>query len=227
MRKNFLAPIIFLVALAVTGGYIYVNSAKFIETPTLIMPGDVSGEVLYSNRNILSEIEINTDNFADVINSLSRPSEYSMTVVNTLYAFDSMHSSSAYISVRDDDLKVVTDDAEFLLVDDVLQVNYDGEVKQIDLLDLSTDDIIGIPTYEDVVNLDEIEKVALHTINNEQVIVVTWFDHDLGTTNRFYISLATGILSSYEVVLGDNVLRFVTVKDFKVSQQNDEIFTFN
>lgn len=226
MRKNLLAPIIFLVALAVTGGYIYINSAKFIETPTIIMPGDATGQIEYTNRNILSEIVIDTENFGDVITALSRPSEYSMTVVNTLYAYDTQQSFLTYVNAKNSNIKASTENLEYLLVNNVLNVRIDGEIKQVNTLDLTADDIMGIPTYEDVINLDTVEKVALHTINNEQVIVVTSQNENLGTTNRYYISLSTGMLSSYEVVLGEKLLRFVTIKDLKIAEQEQSIFLF-
>lgn len=222
MRKNFLAPIIFLIAIAITAGYIYVNSAKFIETPTIVMPGDVTSEIEYTNRNMLSEVEINTDNFKEVISSLSRPESYSMTVSNTLYAYDKQMSFLTYINVSGSNILAQKDDLKYLILNNQLSVEQGGEIKQVNMLDLTRDNIIGIPTYEDVIELESVEKASLHTINNEQVIVITAQENDL--TNRYYISLATGMLTSYEVISGDKVLRLVMVKDLKIGEQDLEIF---
>ena len=122
-KKHLYASFIFFLILIGVLLFIYFTSAEFAYKGEIVLPGEIEiQDIEYENRHIISNIEVNIDNYKDVITALKRPREYTARIVNKLNAYDITNEDTSYITVKNDKLKVVNDVRETFVVQEMVYI---------------------------------------------------------------------------------------------------------
>lgn len=216
-RKYIYASIIFALTLIFIAVFIYVNSANYIKTPQIILPTDnqtSDKSIEYKNNMLLKDVVIDTQNYKDVILKLSRPEKYTMIVTNDIYAYDVKKSDTYTVLVMEDRVISKKDDIEYQADDEKILITQNRQTKEFARELFSDDDIMGIPTYEQVLDLVGQVKVSVEYINHEQTLKIEYQDEDYH--QNYYISLVTGILVKYENFYQNMLIRQVTTANLSI-----------
>lgn len=219
-KRYLYASIILGVVLVIIVLFIYFSSAKFIDQPEILLPSESTSEqqkIEYENQIILQDITIDEQNYKDVIEKLTRPLVYSMSVLNEIYAFDAQKSQITSVSVSEDSIVAIRDNTEYKVVDDIIYITRNEQTVEFDRLDFSDDEIIGIPSYEQLLDIQSDEvNIAKTTLSGEQVISIEILQEQ--TTEIYTISLVTGMLMQYRVLIDDEVVRNVIITNLLIGE---------
>lgn len=194
--------------------FIYISTDGFIGNNTIILPSEntiVKDKIKYQNDIILKDIDISTINYKEIIEKLSRPTEYSMSVLNEIYAFDEKKSQITSVTVTDQHISAIRDGIEYMLVNDLIYIEKNEQIKQYDKLDFTEDEIMGIPSYEQILDIEEDVIVEKIIFNQEQALRIK-----VGETKIYTISLATGLLMRFELFEDDILVRDVLISNLVI-----------
>jgi len=180
--------------------------------------------------NPASFIEITPDNVQNVIATLERASAYSRTINQTRYWSSGTGSatSEADIWVTPDALRIIWADGEnMILTETAYHIWFDDRPHQSrpitaglgTSLEQILDEFQGIPSYETVLELDPSQIIeAGYVLKNiggiyEYCIYLVFEGGSLGYTDRYYISLSSGLLIAMLTLDGDvPVFRMETLR---------------
>ncbi len=156
------------------------------------------------NSRKISTVAVGTENVAQVVDTLSRPSEYSAT--NTVTYHYSEGKSTVFtveLWALEDKSKSVTSSPTLTERESILltaQSAYfwgeDGNFFKGSKGDFTADDLSRVPTYEDIVTKSAEQILAAQIVDRqgEQCIFVQTSDPLTGYVENWYISVKTGLL---------------------------------
>ena len=226
-RRYAYASLAFGIVLVCIVVFIYSTSAKFIKPPEIILPDNKNTQeqkIEYDNKMITKDIIIDKTNYKEVISKLLRPTEYSMTITNNIYAFETQKTEITQVNVNKKYTLAVRDGVKYLADLQMVTITQGNNIKNIDRISITNDEIIGIPTYEDVMELDEEPNVFIGKINNEEVLVIEVYKKDLNITQKYYVSLVSGMLIQYDIIADGKISRQVVMTNLLVKEQDESIF---
>lgn len=218
-KNHIYASIILAIILVITVLVIYFSSAKFIDTPQIILPSELvtqQQKIEYSNSKYLKDIVIDDSNYKDVIEKLERPLEYTMSILNEVHAFLETKAVITNVTVAENSIIADRDSSRFEIIDDIVYITRGDSTVEYSRLDFTDDEIIGIPSYENVLEINSDVSVLQSTINNEQSLIIQTSD---GNINHFYaVSLVTGMLIKYEVYENGSLIRNVSITNLIIDK---------
>lgn len=217
-NRHLFASVILGVILVLISGFLYFSSAKFIVPPEIHLPSENISEkqkIEYTNQQITEDIVIDENNYKDIIQKLSRPLEYNMSVISEIHAFDEKKSQITTVTVTLDKTLVSRDNIVYLIRDNIVDIIRSDQIISFDQGEFSVDEIIGIPSYELILNFDNDVLVTKNIYNEEQALKiesVTDFQTEIYT-----VSLVTGMLMHYEVFQDNILVREVSISNLMIS----------
>ncbi|MFI3116145.1 MAG: hypothetical protein R3Y12_08415 [Clostridia bacterium] len=220
MKKNttqIFASILLGVTIISIALVIYFSSAKFVDVPEIILPSENLTEqqrIEFTNNKIIEAIVIDEHNYKNIIEKLNRPTNYTMSVFNEIYAFDAFRSEVTEVSVNNSTTVATRDSTEYTVTENEILVKKNNQTIEFDKLDFTSDQIIGIPSYEDLINLHTEVTVSDDFFNEEQAITITFSLEE--TTEIYTVSLVTGILMKYDILQDGNTVRSVSIKNLEI-----------
>lgn len=220
----------FVFIIAITLGLIfYVSSSEYKNINKIELPSneiveeklDIQSE---KNKNILSDINIDTDNVYDVIHSLNRPVQYRQLAEVTIF-FGENSVLKKYESYTKNNFTRIdaykqSGTIEYTNIIGSKDVytfkNGENSYKKYKRADHSADDYQLIPTYEEING--EIIKTEIVDLYGEPCISVN-------TANEKYIvSTITGLLVQAEYYKNDNIIRRVIINNIDLGDIDDTLF---
>lgn len=218
-KRNIIISTIFAISLLslVYISYLYLNS--YIETSEIILPTDdfkIEVEIEYQNTLITENIEINQENYKEIIGKLNRPEEYSFTVSNVLYAFFEEKTEVSTISVTKNETNIKHQNKSFIIKGNSVEVIENSQEKIFDIGVFSNDELMRIPSYEDILQT-QATNVYVEDTQTEKVISVESYDDLLDIKEIYKVSLSSGMLIKYEVYEDENLVRQVEIKDLIIT----------
>lgn len=218
-RRYLYASIILGVVLVMTSLFIYFSSAKFIATPEIHLPSEnitVQQKIEYENEQILQDVTINNKNYKEIIEKLSRPQEYSMSVLNEIYAYDAQKSQITSVTVTENSVMAVRENTQYEVIDDIVYAIKGEQTTEFNRMDITDDEIIGIPSYENLLDITGDIVVEMSTLNGEQALKVEIVDEQ--NLEIYTVSLVTGMLMQYEIYEQEVLVRNVLVTNLVVTK---------
>lgn len=213
IKKGVILAIVFTVVVAAAG--ILVNTfllgGSGYQAGNIVLPQqgdldiDFSDDLRTHNQNVLKEVTVDRENVIDVIQTLFRPQEYSYKAEAAVISDEGRRtlSTSGYISFNHAKIilafegdapaqhTVLTEDRVFIWAEGS-QVYYEGSRGEF-----SSDDIGMIPTYEDIVKLDNftvIEGSFLIDEDGQSLIFAKVLNANTGMVEKYYVSVENGLL---------------------------------
>lgn len=212
--KRFIPAIIVITLVAVGLVLTYVLSNNDSDTE-IVLPSptaSVETEQISETPKPDTLLSVSPENVKDVLSTVSRPSSYHRTVEINTISDDSVATQTTEVWVREDSQHFeISDNREkrhVVIADGRVSIWYDGEegIHSFEENQLfSADDILGIPTYEDVLSLDPslITSADYVTVNDgDSYLYVEFVSADNRYQYRYWVSLETGLLSE-AVTLSD------------------------
>lgn len=197
---------------------IYLSSARFVEVPEIILSADSSSEqqkIAYTNNKIVEAIVIDEHNYKNIIEKLNRPVNYTMSVLNKIYAFEDYRSEVTEVSVDEFATVATRENIEYTATENTVIVKKNNQTIEFNKLDFTADEIIGIPTYEDILELHHEVLVEDDFFNDEQAITITFY-LDENTKEIYTVSLVTGMLMRYDILQDDVEIRSVVITNLNI-----------
>lgn len=171
----------------------------------------------------LTNTSITTENVQQVVASLARPKAYSATVTNTLHWGGTWDDIDATQYVRNGITLIAYYNAEnvqerYEVVEDDVYYSWrrDGTAQySASTGSLNSDDMSMIPTYENVIalNQNDIVDAGVRTVNGESCIFVTVNDTQNGYEVTYWISTVSGLLIQADYTRDGQLARSVVVSD--------------
>lgn len=212
-KEQIYAPLAVGLALVFFIIVIYFTSARFVEPPKITLPAEaenVIDKTEYESIFKYEDIEITLENYKEIISNLTRPKSYSFTVINEILAFSSGKTVEKTVIVDNGNIIATDGVTEFKTVGETVVLTTGEHSKTFARSLYTNDEIIGIPTYENILN-DSFRADFVEFIeeNNEDVLKI----HEIaGTSKNIYtISLATGLLVQYEMFEEETLVRNVKI----------------
>lgn len=217
-KEQILAPLGLGLGIIIFIFSLYFSSARFVDSPSIILPSEytIENDVFQiENKFIYADIEITTENFKAVISKLFRPNSYDFTINNTIFAINSEKNIISNISLTPTEITINRDDIEIFATNELITFTQNSNEHTVSRKLYSNDELIGIPTYEDLL-FDEFiaSEVELLTLNFEDVLKIT--SNDSETTKIHVISLATGLLVRYEIYENNALKREVLLENLVI-----------
>lgn len=219
-NRNIVLSVAFAILLIGTILFLYLNSADFITPPEILLPtNEDSEEIIYNNKYIIEEVDINASNILDVIESLERPLEYSCKLQKTIYAYDTEKVEFSDIFVSYDKIRIIDDDKSTLIIDELVYVTSNNITNTYNLSSFTSDEIIGMQTYENITN---VSSATLVTENDVKYIkIITETDQK---NLEYYIDLTNGLLVKYYETYEDAIIKEILLTNIISGEQNPDIF---
>lgn len=218
-RRYLYASIILGIVLILAVLFIYFSSAKFIDTPEIQLPSEHITEqqkIEYENDKILQDIVIDEQNYKEIIEKMQRPELYFMSVLNEIYAYDTKRSLVTSVSVNAEEIVASRENTEYLVQGNVVYITKNEQTVQFDKNDFTNDEIMGIPSYEAILEIEGSATVTKTTLNGEQALEI----EIKAEYNEIYtVSLVTGMLMQYEVYSEDELVRNVVITNLVIGEQ--------
>ncbi|MFI3225933.1 MAG: hypothetical protein R3Y09_00875 [Clostridia bacterium] len=218
-KRYLYASIILGVVLVITVLFIYFSSAKFIDKPEIHLPSENFTEqqkIEYENQQIVQDVTINVKNYKEIIEKLTRLQEYSMSVLNEIYAYDVQKSQVTSVTVTEESTIAIRDNVEYKVIDDSIYITKGEQTTVFDRIDLTNDEVIGIPSYEDILQISGNAIVEMTDLNGEQALRVEYIDAE--NLEAYTISLVSGMLMKYEIYEQGILVRNVEVTNLVVNE---------
>ncbi len=221
MRKNLIfIPIIFAILSLAFIMFIYFTSARFLDTPNITLPDDSHIEqssVSYDNKYIYEDIVINELNYKEVLLSLARPKVYSYITANTLFYNDIETVTTTYAKIDGEEITAIRDNVTYIALLDNIIIQSGGEEKIVSRTLYTDDELIGIPTFEDLIALENAVLVEFSS-DTYDILSVRFHNEELGFDEIYYVSLSSGVLLKYEIYNGETLFRRVEISNLVIDE---------
>ena len=219
-KKHFLMSIIFGIVIISVMLFLYFNSANFIKPPLISLPSTSDEEEIeYKNKYKITDVIVTKDNALEVIASLERPLEYSYTLNKSVFAFSQVKQKNSVVFASNDSIKVLSDDKDTLVNGEFVYIMSQNSVETFNKSDFSNDEILGIPTYEDISNVSSAQIVEENSKKFIQII-----DNTDNIVKEYYIDLTNGMLTKYIVREDDVIINEIIVENIIIEEQDPNIF---
>ncbi len=229
----------FLVFLAVALFLIFSYRSEHTEEVLLPAPA-VTGDANYpsdpgnSDNSGITSLQVTVENAQAVISTLKRPESFSEDIViETAWSGGKSkfevstwsRKGTVRTSIKPSESKYKK---EVILTQDMLYVWYDGESHYYSGKpgnETAADDYQMIPTYEDVLKISKthILEAGFAQKNDEPCIFVRAHG-ELGYTDIYYISVATGLLYAAESYDGETLIYSMTAANVSLGPPPDDKF---
>ena len=219
-KKHFLMSIIFGIVIILVMLFLYFNSANFIKPPLISLPSTSDEEEIeYKNKYKITDVIVTKDNALEVIASLERPLEYTYTLNKSVFAFSQVKQKNSVVFASNDSIKVLSDDKDTLVNGEFVYIMSQNSVETFNKSDFSNDEILGIPTYEDISNVSSAQIVEENSKKFIQII-----DNTDNIVKEYYINLTNGMLTKYIVREDDVIINEIIVENIIIEEQDPNIF---
>ncbi|MDD3347543.1 hypothetical protein [Oscillibacter sp.] len=193
-----------------------------IELPaSASVPDDPGGETPENDGGALSVVEVTPRTVRAAVETLKRPAAYSRTVTVEQIWSGGSSTENASVAVLDGwtrtDRTLTTGQVRHTLTDgETTYIWYNSEtaVYAAPAGEISADNEQAIPTYEDILELEEEEITAAdyRTISGLNCIYVETAADEGGYVTRYWVSVDTGLLAVAEKLLdGETVYRMAAL----------------
>ena len=118
-----------------------------------------------------------------------------------------------------DSIKVLSDDKDTLVNGEFVYIMSQNSVETFNKSDFSNDEILGIPTYEDISNVSSAQIVEENSKKFIQII-----DNTDNIVKEYYIDLTNGMLTKYIVREDDVIINEIIVENIIIEEQDPNIF---
>ena len=200
--------------------FLYFNSANFIKPPLISLPSTSDEEEIeYKNKYKITDVIVTKDNALEVIASLERPLEYSYTLNKSVFAFSQVKQKNSVVFASNDSIKVLSDDKDTLVNGEFVYIMSQNSVETFNKSDFSNDEILGVPTYEDISNVSSAQIVEENSKKFIQII-----DNTDNIVKEYYIDLTNGMLTKYIVREDDVIINEIIVENIIIEEQDPNIF---
>lgn len=213
--NNFLVPVISGLAIIAFIAFIYYSSARFVDPPDITLPDENMTEqskIEYINRYVYQDIVIDENNFKEVITKLTRPTTYSFTIFNTIYSGSDEKMKTSEAVVKNNEVTVVSDDVTITADENFVTFSSGEKINLYDRSLYTNDEIIGIPTYEDLLDMTETPKVTTTSDGTQDILELTYEQEDMRYI--YSVSLSNGVLVAYQIYEADELVRDVALMNF-------------
>jgi len=226
LKPGYIAMIIVLIMAAVILAIFLTDAGHNRREANIVLPdqttADPSGgdvDLPYEESISGERIEITTENVLSVIAAIKRPTIYYLEMETTVYAGELSRTTQIrhWVSPTQSVTRRLTDgDAEALFVmrsGDEVRIWYEGsEDAYSGASTQSTDDIAGIPTYEDVLTSTGGILAAKYMMDHDRAcIFVSVEDVTLGYVVNSYIDVDTGLLVRSQTYKGSELVYEMSV----------------
>lgn len=201
-------PVIIIVILVAVGLVLtYVLSNNDSDTEIVLPSPTASVETEHTSETKQPDtlLSVSPENVKDVLSTVNRPSSYRRTVEINTISDDLVSTQTAEIWVRDSsqhfEISSNFEKRYVVINDGSVSIWYDGEEGIHSFKEnqyFSSDDLLGIPTYEDVLSLDSsLITSADYVTGNDgaSYLYVEFVSVDGFYQYRYWVSLETGLLS--------------------------------
>ena len=171
--------------------------------------GEVSGVVPFDIFDSVDTVDISPQNVKAIIGKLTRPDSYSLEITVSLFWKEGSSDTVRRIWVKDGCTKVTRLSADgnaqenTIITKDRTYIWNDGNTQYYEGLNGSiyADDVLQIPTYENILNEDEAEIITASYENRsgEPCVYVQVADNEYGGIRGYWVSLDSGLLVAAEV----------------------------
>lgn len=195
----------------------------------LSTPGEEDGE----NRAV-ARVEVSPETVQAVIATLKRPEAYLRTITVTTYWSGGSGSASVDVSVSGDTIRMDTTlpggQIRHTLragTETYLWYNSERSVSRLPTGDFSADGEQWIPTYEDILALDQkrIAKADYETYQDLNCIRVETATDEAGYVDRYWISVESGLLVAAERLQYEHTVYQMESLSVTVGEPPDSVFT--
>lgn len=204
-RITLVIIIVAMVAVALILVFILSNNDSDVQ---IVLPSpSVSPETESTEESIKEDtlLSVRPENVKDVLSTVVRPSSYHRQLAIDIISGDNVSTTTVDIWVREGsryaEIQENGDTRCVLIHNGSVTIWYDGkdDVHSFDENDhFSADDLLGIPTYEDVLDADENQIVSADHItdaNGRSLLYVETESDNGAYRDRYWVSLDTGLLT--------------------------------
>ena len=220
LKQSYVAAIIVLIMVIVILTIFLTDAGNNRKEANIVLPeygtADSSGgEIKLPQEDAApgERIEITTENVLSVIAAIERPEVYYLEMETTVFAGELSRTTQIrhWVSPTQSVTRQITDgnDAALFVMrsSDEVRVWYEGsETAYTGASTYSTDDLAGIPTYEDVLTMQGGILAARYMMENDRAcIFVSIEDVTLGYVVNFYVDVDTGLLVRSQTYKGSEL----------------------
>jgi len=197
--------------------------------PAVTTAADLRGEV-WENSISLQGVDVTPENVADVVATLTRPGAYTLTAVVERSAGEHTEQTrvthavadgmSATVSVRDEE------STQTLRADGKVYIwSADSAVTVLDEGNFGEDAAAGLPGYEIVHTLEQIEDAGYIVFEGFDCIYFSCREDSLQLESTYYVDISTGLLiASENICQGQSIYRMRT-ESIAVETPEASLFT--
>ena len=214
MGKKVTKPVMIAVSLLTMLVILFMLRGSLRGPVRVVLPEETQTGESEPMSDAIDRIEIRPDTVQSAIETLARPQQYARSVYIERYYVggSAVQQTDVFVSGDWTRLDTTLPDGE------VRHVISDGETSRIwygsdkeyysGAAALSADEEQSIPTYEDILSLD-VRRIALadyRLLESTDCIYVETAPDDGGYTERYWVSLGSGLLAAAEKVCADGVV---------------------
>ncbi|MDL2273520.1 hypothetical protein LJC34_03120 [Oscillospiraceae bacterium OttesenSCG-928-G22] len=204
----------------------FLTSALASKSPPIVLPpepspgasGGTFGEGLPSNAPTPPVfLELTRENVKSVVETMSRPAAYTARYSVTTFWTGGAKTRAYTVSARDGAVKIVYADAagnpseHFLYYEGRVYIWNEGSrlVYEGSADIVSSDDAVGIPTYESLLSTDDddIRSAGYATHGGDAALLAETGDSDSEYRTLYYVSLESGLLLESQTYSGETLVR--------------------
>ena len=196
---------------------------------------DIDLDKYTSNREMVEAVRVDGDNIKKIVAALRRPAQYHISANSTIYYTGGQSSKAAEVYFSDGVSRTIVYDGSgqqerscIINGDNVyIWEGVRGSVYSGSLGSFSADDYAFIPTYEDILELDDGDIISADYLlyNEMYCLVAETRDRLSGYRGLYYISAESGLLIGAQRFDGDTLVYSLScsVLDAPITEEN--IFT--
>ena len=214
MGKKVTKPVMIAVSLLIVLVILFMLRGSLRAPARVVLPEETQTGESGLMSDAIDRIEIRPDTVQSAIETLARPQRYSRTVYIERYYSGGSAAQQTEVFVSDSwtrlDTKLPGGEVRHVISDGKTSCIWYGSSKEYysGAAALSADEEQSIPTYEDILTLD-VPRIALadyRLLETTDCIYVETAPDDGGYTERYWVSLGSGLLVAAEKVHADEVV---------------------
>lgn len=216
---------------------LYFSSSQYKNTAGITLPQrtdsgtTIEEEIRQENDRLIRDIEINTENVKDLIGMLKRPQNYSYVSINKIYSGTEFMLTTSRGKVLKEKSKTVRYEGEIpqrhiLFTNSNVYIWKNGSkyFQKLGKGEFVYDDAARVPTYEDIMKAEKIERAELISENGSLYISVDIANKATGNLESYYISADNGLLRKAVFTKDSSVVAQVFIENVEIDTVDAESF---
>ena len=214
MGKKVTKPVMIVVSLLIVLVILFMLRGSLRGPARVVLPEETQPGESGLMSDAIDRIEIRPDTVQSAIETLARPQQYGRSVYIERYYSGGSAAQQTEVFVSGDwtrlDTPLPGGEVRHVISDGKTSYIWYGSSKEYysGAAALSADEEQNIPTYEDILTLD-VHRIALadyRLLETTDCIYVETAPDDGGYTERYWVSLGSGLLVAAEKVRADEVV---------------------